>query len=164
MPSKLNAKHRCDCSSWISDHEDYGKSWDQVFLQKNRKQHDRTFQQCLQQEDVERDPIDAFLQYTDNSIPSRGVQQAKIVLNKIANSKAKLLNPRRAWVDYRTKASGQKSSPRWLTPSELKKFIKDRVSYALVIFEDVKSDTNYPAVYKCPLQYRRGPSFDVSCV
>ncbi|XP_014561613.1 hypothetical protein COCVIDRAFT_33602 [Bipolaris victoriae FI3] len=87
--------------------------------------------QCLQQEDVERDPIDAFLQYTDNSIPSRGVQQAKIVLNKIANSKAKLLNPRRAWVDYRTKASGQKSSPRWLTPSELKKFIKDSSTNAL---------------------------------
>ncbi|KAJ5064631.1 hypothetical protein J3E72DRAFT_388912 [Bipolaris maydis] len=131
MPSKPNAKHLYDCSPRISDHEDSGKSWDQVFLQKNRKQHDRPFQECLQQEGVERDLVDAFLQYTDSSVPSRGVQQAKTVLNQIANNKAKSLNPRRAWVDSRMKVSGRQSSPRWLTPGELEDFIKERSTNAL---------------------------------
>ncbi|EUC44712.1 hypothetical protein COCMIDRAFT_6045 [Bipolaris oryzae ATCC 44560] len=131
MPPKLSAKYFYDCSPWISDREDCDKSWGQVFLQKNRRQHDRPFRQCLQQEDVKRDPIDSFLQYTDNSIPSRGVQQAKKVLNKIANNKTKLLNPRRAWVDSRTRALGQQSSPRWVKSDELGKFIQERSTNAL---------------------------------
>ncbi|KAJ5022694.1 hypothetical protein PSV08DRAFT_404236 [Bipolaris maydis] len=92
---------------------------------------DTPISECLQQEGVERDLVDAFLQYTDSSVPSRGVQQAKTVLNQIANNKAKSLNPRRAWVDSRMKVSGRQSSPRWLTPGELEDFIKERSTNAL---------------------------------
>lgn len=112
------------------DDEEDGKKWNLVFYDKNRKQQDRRFQKCLDEHHVKRSPLESFLQNSDNSIPSREVQLARIVLtSKPPSAECDLLGLRRAWVECRTKVSEQNQSPpSWITPNELSNFIQERVS------------------------------------
>ncbi|RYO69895.1 hypothetical protein AA0113_g3704 [Alternaria arborescens] len=101
--------------------EEYGKTWNRIFDDKNRKKQDRPFLECLQQEKVERDPLDAFLENTDSSILSQEVQKVKKILDNILRG-----SNTPAWVECRRKASNSEERPRNFTPVELARFIKSR--------------------------------------
>ena len=103
--------------------EEYGKTWNRIFDDKNRKKQDRPFLECLQQEKVERDPLDAFLENTDSSILSQEVQKVKKILDNILRG-----SNTPAWVECRRKASNSEERPKNFTPVELARFIKSGVS------------------------------------
>jgi hypothetical protein len=104
------------------------KTWNPFLCYRNRKRNDRPFIQCLQQHKVKRDLLDAFLQDTGNTVPSRGAQQAKRILRELLGQTNAQCKPIRAWVECRRKVGdNDRISPEWLGPDEFSRFIKERV-------------------------------------
>ncbi|KAF1845931.1 uncharacterized protein K460DRAFT_430894 [Cucurbitaria berberidis CBS 394.84] len=119
------ANHSCNSAPKL-DQDPKGREWNSVFSNINRRKYDRIFQACLQEDNVERNLLDAFFQITESALPSREVEEAKkFVRNASKGEAARILT--RAWVESRRKSTDvNRRLPEWLDPDQLSSFLKER--------------------------------------
>lgn len=106
--------------------------WSTVFSIRDRKKHDRPFLECLLERKVKRKPLDSFLQDTENSVPSREVEEVKKFFrdnpDDIPEGDMSQPHLARAWVDYRRKLTeDRRVHPGWRDPIEVSRFLEERV-------------------------------------
>lgn len=111
----------------LDQDQEVGK-WNRAFFTSNRGLKDRAYFECLQERGVRRNHVDAFLQDTESSVPSREVEQARKFLLHAWTREAPLRQEAQAWVDYRRKTTDDcRSNPKWHTPDQLIKILENRV-------------------------------------